>query len=977
MRKSLLVLGTAIALSFGLAGCGGGDDGAAGAPGAAGPPGATGPAGPPGSPGSAAVALTPTTPPAEFAALEMVGTVTSVTIASPPVVNFKLATKQGVPITGFGTSSKTSSQTIASYPNLAFTLAKLVPGSGGTPSKWVNYIVTSVSQTNGAVTLNRPGTDNIGTLVDNKDGTYKYTFYRDVPGIKAQVDGITPPAGSSKADLGDLTYNANATHRLVIQIAGAAPGTGTNTPNGVQVTAAVNLQKPVDVIYDFVPATGAAPAASANRKMVANANCESCHSTLGGLPGGDGSSLDFHGGSRNNIEYCVICHTDQRRYGRTEATYNATTRAFSGSTFVVDGRTVGTVMNYIHKIHAGGVMTRTGYDYGGTLFDKTGYSQDIRNCDKCHDSTGASTGGTPLPQASLWKTEANRLACGSCHDGINFDTGVGLTLADKAAGLSVSTGFFGAAHPASSADGTCLNSACHNPGAGGDPDLVHKPVTPPNAKNFLNVADGSGNNNTNAAWIASNQNRLPAGAIKVTYLVKGVTRNATTGFPEMVFQMQQNGVAVDLQDFATATPNPFTGKKEIWANFMGGPSLYWVFAVPQDNVTKPVDFNGVLNIDLRCLWDGTAGTADCGTSGATSTTGSATPSTVAGVLEKLGGGDYKATLARAVPANAVMLTGGMGYSYGLKTTMPLTQTNLTAYPVSASPVPVGATAATTTTLQLYPNMPNMKGGLVVIAPNKQVVATGYTPRRAIVEDARCNSCHQELGTFTEDAFHAGQRNDGTTCSWCHTANRPSQGWSVDSTHFIHAIHGNDKRSAKFTYDATSATTGFYDIVYPGVLARCEQCHIPGSYDFTNSASADAVGLGADGIDKRPFRTVATGTYASTSATAYTFSPYVLLDNPYGSGPSYNAAAGRMTDGAATTLVMSPTVTVCAACHDTSLARSHMEANGGSYYRARSPDVFGGTWPPTTTGTAPVNKIEQCFICHASGKLADIKAVHAR
>ncbi len=90
----------------------------------------------------------------------------------------------------------------------------------------------------------------------------------------------------------------------------------------MQTVAAVNLQKPVDVIYDFVPATGAAPAASANRKMVANANCESCHSTLGGLPGGDGSSLDFHGGSRNNIEYCVICHTDQRRYGRTEATYS-------------------------------------------------------------------------------------------------------------------------------------------------------------------------------------------------------------------------------------------------------------------------------------------------------------------------------------------------------------------------------------------------------------------------------------------------------------------------------------------------------------------------------------------------------------------------------------------------------------------------------------------------------------------------------
>ena len=206
----------------------------------------------------------------------------------------------------------------------------------------------------------------------------------------------------------------------------------------------------------------------------------------------------------------MICHTDQRRYGRTEATYDAATRKFSGSTYVVDGRTVGTVMNYIHKIHVGGVMTKTGYNYADVTFDKTGYPQDIRNCDKCHDSTGASTGGTALPQAALWKTEANRLACGSCHDGINFDSGEGLTLADKAAGKTVSTDFFGKAHPEKALDGTCLNSACHNPGSGGDPDLVHKPVTPPNPANCA-ARCRRNQANTNAAWIASNTNRLPDG----------------------------------------------------------------------------------------------------------------------------------------------------------------------------------------------------------------------------------------------------------------------------------------------------------------------------------------------------------------------------------------------------------------------------------------------------------------------------------
>ena len=131
MRKSLFVLGAAaFALSLSLAGCGG-SDGSAGPPGATGAPGApgaAGPAGPPGPSGSAAITLTPNTPPAEFAALDLTATVTGVTIASPPVVNFKLATKQGVPVIGFGSTSKASTATVASYPNLAFSLAKLIPG---------------------------------------------------------------------------------------------------------------------------------------------------------------------------------------------------------------------------------------------------------------------------------------------------------------------------------------------------------------------------------------------------------------------------------------------------------------------------------------------------------------------------------------------------------------------------------------------------------------------------------------------------------------------------------------------------------------------------------------------------------------------------------------------------------------------------------------------------------------------------------
>ena len=51
--------------------------------------------------------------------------------------------------------------------------------------------MTTVPTTTAAAAPSRPSTDNTGTLVDNGDGTYTYTFYRDVTQIKAQVDGMT------------------------------------------------------------------------------------------------------------------------------------------------------------------------------------------------------------------------------------------------------------------------------------------------------------------------------------------------------------------------------------------------------------------------------------------------------------------------------------------------------------------------------------------------------------------------------------------------------------------------------------------------------------------------------------------------------------------------------------------------------------------------------------------------------------------
>jgi OmcA/MtrC family decaheme c-type cytochrome len=298
--------------------------------------------------------------------------------------------------------------------------------------------------------------------------------------------------------------------------------------------------------------------------------------------------------------------------------------------------------------------------------------------------------------------------------------------------------------------------------------------------------------------------------------------------------------------------------------------------------------------------------------------------------------------------------------------MPLTQTNLPDYPATASTVPLGSTTVfpwpsspNPGNADLFPGMPNAKGGLIVIAKNVQKVAANFTGRRAIVDDTKCNACHQELGTFTEDAFHAGQRNDGSTCTWCHSPNRSSFGWPIMTDNMTHAIHGAGVRTQKYTWHAVSATEGFWQIVYPGVLARCEQCHLPGTYDFTASGSAAAAGL-SDGVDKRLFRTVASGTVAADASK----SPYVSAGS-FGSTFSFNATTQAITLPAGTNLVTSPTVNACVACHDSTIAISHFKVNGGTFYEARS------------TAVGATQKVEQCFVCHATGRTAGIKEMHAR
>ena len=878
-RKPLKRMGGAIAtaiVALALIGC-------RGTTGQNGSNGTTGTNGGNGTPGATYAIDVTTLTPAEWSGTTFNATITSVSMGAAPVINFKVTDGHNVPLKGLSNfTSKTATAAFAGYPNLAFSIAKLVPGANGSPNYWVNYIVTG-NPTAAAPTTwipGKPSTDNTGTLVDNGDGTYKYTFRRDITQAQAALDAFTYTGNNVKADLGNVTYDSTLTHRITLFVGGPARGTGTapdrvfNTPDGSDSgKVSVYPLNPANTLYDFIPTTGA-PVTSVNeqREITSVDKCFTCH-----------AKFEFHASGRQDTRYCVMCHTDQRKYSNPEATTTAT--GYSGTTYKIANRAVGDFPAFIHRLHKGDELDKTGYNYANVLFNEVTYPQDHRNCVKCHSAS------TTTPQGDNWSNKPSRFACGGCHDGVDWVTG-------DAHGMGAAQG------------GPQLNdqncAQCHDAAA---IKVYHIPVSPSNPA----FATGG---YTNGSYLAAFSNNLPVGAIKVTYDLKSVALDAT-GHPVFTFRILQNGLRADF--------NTFGVKTELWDNYVGSPSVYMSFAVPQDGILTPADKNATASAYIKKVWNGTA----TGTAAGTLSTPDAS-------------GYYTLTMTGvAIPANATMVTGGLGYTYN-KNSQPLTQTNVTAGPVSNP------------TLYAYDPI-TMLGGLSVPAPNVWKAVTGQTARRTIVSSQKCNDCHAVLGVFTGHAYHAGERNNAESCHFCHNPNQTSSGWSANASTFIHGIHGGSKRTVPFTWHATTATDTFANVTYPGILNNCEACHVPGSYDFSNSINANA-------IPNMLLTTVAKGKYDGASPTAFTLSPYIVADNvtDYGIGASYSAGTGVLTPAASTTLVNSPLTASCVSCHDSTLAIAHMRGNGGSFYEPRA---------------TALTKLEQCFLCHSSGKIADTKTVH--
>jgi OmcA/MtrC family decaheme c-type cytochrome len=196
----------------------------------------------------------------------------------------------------------------------------------------------------------------------------------------------TLESGGSFSEVGDgrytytfgpalpVDYDRNLTHTV--------SGQFERTVDGVRYVA--------NPVYHFVPNGNEV---TILKRVSTTESCNTCHTNLG-----------LHGGARMEYQYCILCHNPQ-------------------STDPDTGNTVDMGV-MIHKIHMGADLPsvqagnpyiivgnrQSVHDYSHVVFP-----QDHRNCVACHNG----------PEGDVYKTAPSRMACGSCHDNINFQTGEG------------------------------------------------------------------------------------------------------------------------------------------------------------------------------------------------------------------------------------------------------------------------------------------------------------------------------------------------------------------------------------------------------------------------------------------------------------------------------------------------------------------------------------------------------------------------
>jgi len=319
--------------------------------------------------------------------------VNSVTIGSDrkPVVDFSLTDSLDQPLDRLG---KTTPGAIS----VSFILSWYNPDTRQYTAYTTRTQTTPANSPHPGVSAIQPGTDAGGRFTDLETGHAKYAF------------GTALPANFDQTKT--TTLGIYATRAL-----GAVPG--------IDPQLAKNYYANVE--YNFRP--DGQPVTDKWDKINQPAACNNCH-----------DPLSAHGGARQDVKLCVLCHQPQNTDPDTGNTVDLKVMA--------------------HKIHMGSslpsVKAGTPYQIIGfnqTVFDFStiAFPQNILNCANCHEGTNPAA---KPAQALVYLTNPSRAACGSCHDDVNWTTG--------------------ANHPAGAQADDSACASCHVPDSGAEFDASVK-----------------------------------------------------------------------------------------------------------------------------------------------------------------------------------------------------------------------------------------------------------------------------------------------------------------------------------------------------------------------------------------------------------------------------------------------------------------------------------------------------------------------
>jgi OmcA/MtrC family decaheme c-type cytochrome len=259
-------------------------------------------------------------------------------------------------------------------------------------------LVTKILKVDGATPGNAPTvtfsvTDKSGKAVDISKITQirvvlagPNTDYNTGPGA------IRVAEDASKTPTSNGVYAYTMTNKIPAGAAGSytvsieARNLVTLLAGTTKQTTATDAAKPVEYYFtvDKSPVTP-------RRQVVATEKCAACHMNLGFV----------HGGTRNNVQECTICHNPALTDGTSGDSVNLAWQ--------------------IHSIHRGENLANP-YVLGTTNYQEVRFPGDLRDCTSCHlpgtylvENVGAkapvaSTGGFTKTTAPI------SAACQGCHD---------------------------------------------------------------------------------------------------------------------------------------------------------------------------------------------------------------------------------------------------------------------------------------------------------------------------------------------------------------------------------------------------------------------------------------------------------------------------------------------------------------------------------------------------------------------------------